>query len=524
MDKMLSKKFKNGVAIERISDHKQIGNASFDTQESEIQKRAEQEGFRIVKFFKDVAKSAYHQNVTQREAMINLVNYVLDDKNDVEGIFFYDESRLSRQFYDFVLHIYKSIKDNKPHVKFYSALDDGEWNPDKLKTVINFATAAQQSIDKSTRAIDGQKTALAKKERPGSDAPFGYKLIYPEVKDERKRPKAVLVVDKHEAAIVRKIFYLTSWGHSQDSIVDLLNKAAIPSPEGKEWQSGTIDYILNNDSYLGHLPWNVRTHRNKSRQKQRGEYDLIPKHHESIINVTLWFLAHQSIELHKQNGRNNSTRFYLRGILFCKNCNKKLTSKNDTPKKDIAKKEYLVYRCSSCKGKVNMEDIHSEILNNLSESWPFKVVQMAERIQTVLKRQKKEIIDYRNKLIQDLELVTFRENYLISQFQKVTEKADWDFVLSISKSRLKKDLSKVNQFIEHLNLLEENAQPSLIYSLLGKFALNNLNQVELRTLFLSLYKKINIDFVSGNLVYVNLKFAPFAEIEIYYDEFIKTGT
>jgi site-specific DNA recombinase len=234
--------------------------------------------------------------------------------------------------------------------------------------------------------------------------------------------------------------------------------------------------------------------------------------------------AHQAIELHKENGRNNNTRFYLRGILYCKSCNKKLTAKNDTPKKDIAKKEYLVYRCSSCKGKVKMEDIHSEILNNLSESWPFKVVKMAERIQTVLKRQKKEIIEYRDKLIQELELVTFRENYLISQFEKVTEKADWDFVLSISKSRLKKDLSKVNQFIEHLNLLEENTQPSLIYSLLGKFALNNLNQVELRTLFLSLYKKIAIDFVSGNLVYVDLKFAPFAEIEIYYDEFIKTGT
>src|SRR5699024_8720425 len=128
-------------------------------------------------------------------------------------------------------------------------------------------------------------------------------------------------------------------------IADLLNELEIPSPNNHRWSSGTVDYILNNDQYLGHLPWNVRSHLNTSRKKQRGEYELIFHHHEAIISTILWNLAHQAIQLHKENGKNNDTPFFLRDMLFCKACDTALVARNNTPRN--AKKKYLIYRCPS---------------------------------------------------------------------------------------------------------------------------------------------------------------------------------
>ncbi|MEC2076101.1 recombinase family protein, partial [Metabacillus fastidiosus] len=288
------KLLKLAVGIARRSDHKQKNNASIETQSEEIHLRANKEGYEILEIFIDDANSAYHKIVTKRQAMQDLLETVLSE--EIEAVFFYEESRVSRQFYDFTLFIHDVIKKEKTHVKFFSTCREGEWDPYNIVSVINLATAADLSIKKSRRAKDGQKTALGKNQRPGSSPPFGYYLEYPTQslnEGNIKKLKGELLLHKDEAAIVLFIFYLTSWGHSQKTIAELLKDAGVPSPTGKEWSGGTVDYILNNDNYVGHLSWNIRTHRNTSRKKQRGEYDLIFNHHDPIISVLLWNITHQ---------------------------------------------------------------------------------------------------------------------------------------------------------------------------------------------------------------------------------------
>jgi len=370
----VNKKFlKDAIGIARVSYKDQLLNASIETQSEEIRLRAEKEGYNIVEVFVDGANSAYHKVVTKRQAMNDLLEATLSADQNIEAIFFYEESRLSRQFYDFTLFIYDVIKREKPQVKFFSTLHRGEWDPYDLLSVVNFATAANHAVTLSRRAKDAQKTVLSKQERPGSPTPYGYKLRYSLSADENEKPsrkeKGEQIIDEGPATIVLFIFYLSSWGHSQRTIADLLNAANIPSPEGKTWSSGTIDYILDNDQYLGHLPWNIRSSRNTSRKRQRGEYDLIFNHHDPIISVSLWNMAHQTIDLHIQNGKNNNTIFFLRGLLFCKQCKEALITKNETPQN--AKKSYLVYRCPSCKNKLEMSDIHDVILNEVSSKWYF---------------------------------------------------------------------------------------------------------------------------------------------------------
>jgi site-specific DNA recombinase len=513
---LLDDKFsRNAIGIARRSDIRQQHNASIETQSEEIKLRATSEGYNIVEIFIDDANSAYHKIVTRRKAMTDLLEAALSEDLNIEAIFFYEESRVSRQFYDFTLFIHDVIKKEKPNTKFFSTCTLGEWDPYKVESIIKFATAASESVTKSRRAKDGQKNALSKKERPGSNTPFGYKLHFPYIAGIDEHPnkiKGEQILHSEAATIVLFIFYLASWGHSQQSIADLLNEAGTTSPKGKEWSSGTIDYILDNDQYLGHLPWNIRVSRNTSRKKQRGEYDLVFNHHEPIINVRLWNITHQTIELHKQNGKNNNSPFFLRGLLYCQKCNQSLISKNETPKN--SKHTYLVYRCSSCKNKLVMEEIHNEILKELSSKWYVTLAQMEYNISKLITKRKLKIEEHRDSIRNQLREIALKEEFLINSPEKVAQNSDWDFILSISKSKLSRDLFKANTFIEHIELLAEGLHSNQIFSLLK---LNKLKSPEIRTLQLTLFKKIEVDFENGKLLFIDYKLAPYSEIDQYFE-------
>lgn len=516
MTKIIKTFLKLAVAIVRVSSANQLLNASIETQIEEIRIRAEKEGYKIVEVFVDGGNSAYHKVATKRQAINDLIEATLSEEQNIEAVFFYEESRLSRQFYDFTLFVYDVIKKEKPHVKFFSTLQPEEWNPYNISSVINFATAANQSVTLSRRIKDAQKTVLSKQERPGSAVPFGYKLHYPYSPDEHetsRREKGEQVIDDGPATIVSFIFYLASWGHSQRTISDLLNAAQIPSPNGKSWSSGTIDYILDNDHYLGHLPWNIRSSRNTNRKKQRGEYDLIFNHHEPIINANLWNLTHQAIELHKNNGKNNNSNFFLRGILSCKDCGETLITKNETPRN--AKKSYLVYRCPSCKNKLELIDVHNVVLHEISSKWVFTITQIKDSIGSLLNRRKKKIVDYRDSIKEQIKVITLKQELITHSTESINNKeCDWDFILSVSKSKLKRELHKANSFLEHIDLIDNNLISNEIFTLMDPAKLQN---AEIRTLLLTLFKRIDIDFSNEKLLYVEYKLAPFTAIEQYLD-------
>lgn len=116
------KKFKsiktlNAVAYLRYSDKKQDGNNSLAIQKSQIQQLAERENLEIIEWRADKATSAFHNNVSKREGIQLLLE---DIANGAEAICFYEESRITRSITDFYNDIYIPIKQQYPHVKFFS--------------------------------------------------------------------------------------------------------------------------------------------------------------------------------------------------------------------------------------------------------------------------------------------------------------------------------------------------------------------------------------------------------------------
>ncbi|MEH7239431.1 recombinase family protein [Bacillus sp. JJ1562] len=491
------------LATVRTSDIRQKDNLSFETQKQEIILRAKQEGYHIVEFIEEPSQSAYKKRTLQRKVMQKLLSKALDNSLNIKAIFFYDESRVSRQFEDFKLEIYNTIIDAKPYFKFFSTSSPGEWNPSDITSIINFVNASQESVKKSQRAKSAQITKLNREERPGADAPFGYNLD----------GTGNLVVVNEQARIVILIFFLTSWGHSQNKILKLLNEYGILSPRGKKWTGKTIEYILNNDSYLGHLPWNINESRNSSRKKQRGEYDLILNNHEPIVNPLLWHLAHQTIEIHKKNGGNNDTPFVFRNLLYCSNCQKQLHTKDYSTKL----KEYRYYICKGCNCKVTVQEVHEELFKHLGQSISMKASSIKEQVQKTFKKREELILKH----LQDLKAKLTNSNFNLEQIQEspdLVKSSEWDFIISTAISRLKRDIHNTNRFAELVKLLIEDQSLEVTFSKLARINQSNLCDAELRTLALVYFKEVKIDFKEKTYKFIKYTLTPFAGLEEYLDQ------
>lgn len=492
---------KKAIGIKRRSDIKQIGNSSFETQESEILLKAEKEGYHIIEIIEDEANSAYHKTVTKRDAMNELLQKVLDEELNIEAVFFYDESRLTRQFHDFTLDIYRKIKESKPYVKFFSTAQHKEWSPYEITSVINFANAAKFSIQNSRRAKDAQSTMLypgngSNPKRPGSKVPYGYS----------KDDDGILIPNEF-ASVVILIFHLTSWGHSQDKIANFLNELNISSPSNKQWVSNTIDYILNNQHYLGHLPWNIGSS-HSSVKKKHGNYDLFLNQHEAIVPVSLWHLAHHTIQLHKIFGKNNSSQFVLRDLIYCKKCSRKLIARDNTPAQST--KKYLVYRCPNCKNKVSIEKLHKTVFEELFSKFSMKLTSLTSEIKAIITKRRKKIMDYLKELKVQREQIIFNERQVLNSDSTITE--DMDFVFSVAKNTVQNKIDESSQFIEMLDSLLEDDSLQKIIKNISTADLKKFQNVELRTLLLSMLKDIQIN-LEDNTLEIKYRLSPFTPLE-----------
>lgn len=156
---------RNAVLYGRISDEKQLGNSSLSHQETTIQHYAAALDYVIDQAFKDKAVSAKQYAAHERPGMRDLVYYVLGHP-EIKGIFFYDLSRLSRQYYDFKLYVVNPIKAYRPEMKYFDASTRREVDFYDAMSVTGFALAKLENEYKSARAIDQQKAMIHSHLRP----------------------------------------------------------------------------------------------------------------------------------------------------------------------------------------------------------------------------------------------------------------------------------------------------------------------------------------------------------------------
>ena len=142
----------------------------------------------------------------------------------------------------------------------------------------------------------------------GNVAPFGYRLV-----------SGTLVVNEPEAEIVRKIFDMYLSGVSKVRIAIWLNE----NRPVRQWQNGTVDYILNNERYIGDAllqkKYTTETFPyTKKRNKGEKSMYYVSNNHPPII-PRQQYEAVQSLQKIRYRKKRRQ-RYELSKLLICGEC------------------------------------------------------------------------------------------------------------------------------------------------------------------------------------------------------------
>lgn len=337
----------------RRSSYKQQENNSVEIQKSHIQEFASRNGMEVPDeyiFIEDVT-SAFSKRASKRKELMRLQEMVIE--TNIPRVIFYEESRMDRTGYSFVLDFYRPLYEKFPDIEIYTTNSEDPFNPDNPQTKIALLLYRQESEIKSERAIGSLLTDLEGSNgiRPGSKVPYGYDQV-----------DKMLIPNEH-AGIVTFIFFLHSWGISMGKIATILNEAAIPSPTSKKWRSSAVENILKNQVYTGALVWNIRKDK-----KNRDTYTF-QELHEPLIDRFFLFLNENNIKLQNEFGRLD-TPFLFLNKLCCSECNNILITQNGSTTRKGKKYQYHYYVCKHCNYKLDINDVHERLLQQI-----FKYVQ-----------------------------------------------------------------------------------------------------------------------------------------------------
>lgn len=328
----------------RRSSYKQQENNSVEIQKANIIEYASRNGLEVPDefiFIEDVT-SAYSKRAGKRKELMRMLDMMVE--TNTPRVIFYEESRMDRTGYSFVLEFYYPLKKQMADAKIFTTNSEGPFDPDDPQTQLMLLLHLKESEIKSERAIGSLISDLENEDilRPGAKVPFGY---------DQKNKK---LVPNHNADIVTFIYFLQSWGMSMERIAETLNEASIPSSQGKQWRSSSIEKILKNPVYTGTIVWNVK-------KSLRNETYMFEDSHEPLIDRFIVHLSENNIQLQKKYGRLDTPFLFLNKIK-CSHCNNKLTTHNGSTTRKEKKYHYQYYVCKSCNYKLEINDLHNRLI------------------------------------------------------------------------------------------------------------------------------------------------------------------
>ena len=454
----------------RRSSYKQQENNSVEIQKAHIQEFALRKGVEVPDdfiFIEDVT-SAFSKRASKRKELMRLQQMMIE--TNIPRVIFYEESRMDRTGYTFVLDFYRPLIEKLPNIEVYTTNSEEPFNPDHPQTKIALLLYRQESEIKSERALGSLIADLENGDeiRPGSKVPYGYDQVNKKL------------IPNEKAEIVTFIYYLHSWGTSMGKIASLLNEAAIPSPQGKSWRSSSVENILKNPVYTGKLMWTV--YKDSSKSKSYEFKDC----HEPLIDHFFLHLNENNIKLQKEFGRLD-TPFLFLNKLSCHLCHNKLQTQNGSTTRNGQKYFYQYYVCKSCNYKLDMNDVHDALLPTILKH----VQELACSDNT-----KSATIEYLNKIANNLKEniveIENRIDKLLAKGSIANEQNDREFELIFHnvQSRLLNTLKELLNTQHVLAELYESLQSGMFFDRFKTILNSQLGETEKRLIILYFVDKV----------------------------------
>ncbi len=342
-------------------------------------------GLSIFDFYIDDGYSGLNYD---RPDFLRLLDDIENSKIDL--VITKDLSRLGRDY--IMTGYFTDIYFPKKSVR-YIAINDGIDTKTDSNDIAPFKNIMNDMYAKDI----SRKIKTAKRQRAyqgmhiSSQTPYGY------IKDPINANK--LVPDEAVAPIVRKIFSLALEERTLSSIADTLTKQKIPIPsvhkakagdtryaayleksaeEQVKWKGITIDKILRNPVYLGHMvnhKCEVISYKTKEKKNvPRKDWIIVQNRHEPLIDLET-FEKVQAILQKRFRVRRHEFDNWLQGKVFCDSCKQPMSLQI----KDYKNTKTVIFRCiygykhpTECSGyrSIPYNRLYQMVVNQIVASLP----------------------------------------------------------------------------------------------------------------------------------------------------------
>lgn len=346
---------KRAVIYIRVSDPSQIENNSLETQQKVCERFALENGYEVVKVFREEGISAKHINT--RPVMRELLEYSTLKKSQIDAVIVYKMDRWTRNVEEGLVAISLLAKYG---VAVLPATEvTAQDSMGKAMRTILMALGELDNNLKGERVKDNMRTMFKNglwcwKPR------MGYKRPHKTKEENKGKP---VVFDRKLADIIQALFIKASEiPASKLYLANYLNSLGFETAYGKKADGRLVSRILKDSFYYGYM------YAPKWKEYAWGK-------HKPLVDQHIWERANVNVFGRKKKYKQqDSSIFILKGIVKCPNCLHAMTSSNPRG----TGRHYLYYEChnASCykHGRIGVEKAHGEFLKVLSFIKPSKRV------------------------------------------------------------------------------------------------------------------------------------------------------
>lgn len=306
---------------------------SITNQRHMLEKFAQENGFTNTKFLYDDGFSGTNFNRPSWNEVMALI-----ENEQVQTLIVKDLSRLGREY----LEVGRLTELVFPScgVRFI-AINDGV---DSLYESSNDFTPMRNwfnelhAKDSSKKVRSVKRMQAERGEILGGRPPYGYR------KDETVRKG--IIPDEETCEVVKRIFNLCAAGKGPNQIARILTDGQVLNPTNcyyrktgaahksldttmpYRWTSSSITAILDNKTYLGHMP-GLRTTTLSYKNKKAVYHDeseqvLVKDTHEALITQEQWDMVQELRQRKKRTPKQMEEPNLFSGLVYCIDCGKPL--------------------------------------------------------------------------------------------------------------------------------------------------------------------------------------------------------
>ncbi|EZR76792.1 hypothetical protein W778_02254 [Staphylococcus aureus VET1103S] len=495
----------------RVSTEMQTDGYSIQGQLNQLKDYCQFQGYEVVDEYTDRGISG---KTTQRPELQRMLKDANDGKLDC--IMVYKTNRLARNTSDLLTIVEELYKIN---VEFFSLTEKIEIASSTGKLMLQIL-ASFSEFERNTiveNVYNGQRQRAIEGYYQGN-LPLGYDKV-PDSKKE-------LMINQHEANIVKYIFESYAKGHGYRKIANALNHKGYVTKKGKPFSISSITYIISNPFYIGKIQFAKYRHWSDKRRKGLNEEPIIADgKHAPIIDKALWdkvqFKRQESRKKPQVHGKGTNL---LTGIVKCPSpkCGAAMAASNTTNTlKDGTKKRIRYYSCSNFRNKGSKVCSANSVRADVLEKY------VMDQILEIIKSKKvlKQLVEKVNEKSQiDVSSLNHDIAYKQSQYEEIKAKMhtltktiedspDLDSVLKPTILSYQDELNQINNQIHQLEQDKQAEAPHYDADMIANILqtifkdINKLEKSQLKSLYLTVIDRIDIrrDEQHKKQFYVTLK-------------------